>query len=531
MADISTPSAATMSTIDAGSEPVAEKPRKTKPEKPDEQKYKESLAKAEEEYAAAQEKFNAIKAKIDLAQPLTKDSPAGKKQQELRAELQAIRQQQSGFKSSRTSTQEKIAALDAQLKSRMAEQKTARSRIPYKSVEEIDREIQRLEKQVDAGTMKLVDEKKALAEISSMRKQRKGFAGFDEAEKGIADVKAQISELRKGLDNPEATVLSHKYDKINQELASIKSDQDQAYKSLNSLRDERNKLHADQQEKYSAVKDIKDKYYKASRAHREHEREQARIRQEKYRAEMDAKQKERRKEAARQKLEEASQPAYMDEILTAEGLIRYFDPSTTQEEKTLRGPSGFAAEAQRSVEAAEFKGTKVLKKDEREDTYFMGTGGKKGKKGKKGGAAGAPAPGTPTEGGKFNLTMGIIEELAKVNIEPPMNQSDVSAVLEKLKAKRDNWKSEQDKKTKENIERAQREIDRLEAEATAPASTASTGNRRTHDTAKKPAAVNRAVNGTASAKTEQAQEKDAEADVAEELKQASIEDKADEQAS
>lgn len=391
---------------------------------------------------------SAIKAKIDLAQPLTKDSPAGKKQQELRAELQAIRQQQSGFKSSKTSTQEKIAALDAQLKSRMAEQKTARSRVPYKSAEEIDREIQRLERQVDTGAMKLVDEKKALAEISNLRKMRKGFAGFDEAEKGIADVKAQISELRKGLDNPEATALSQKYDQIAQELASIKSDQDQAYKNLNSLRDERNKLHAEQQEKYSAVKDIKDRYHKAKRAHREYEREQARIRQEKYRADMEAKQKERRKEAARQKLEEASQPAYLDEILTAEGLIRYFDPSTSEAEKTLRGPSGFAAEAQRTVEAADFKGTKVLRKDEREDTYFMGTGGKKGKKGKKGGASGSPAPGTPTEG-KFNLSMGIIEELAKVNIGTPMNQSDVPTVVEKLKAKRDHWKSEQEKKTKD----------------------------------------------------------------------------------
>lgn len=428
----------------------------------------------------------------------------------------------------------------------MAEQKTARSRVPYKSVEEIDREIQRLEKQVDAGTMKLVDEKKALAEISSMRKQRKGFAGFDEARKGIDDVRAQISELRKSLDNPEATALSQKFDTISQELAGIKSDQDQAYKNLNSLRDERNKLHADQQEKYSAVKDIKDKYYKANRAHRDYEREQARIRQERYKAEMEAKQKERRKQAARQKLEEASQPAYMDEILTAEGLIRYFDPSTNEAEKTLRAPSGFAAEAQRTVEAADFKGTKVLKKDEREDNYFLGTGGKKGRKGKKGGAAGSPAPGTPTEG-KFNLSIGIIEELAKVNIEPPMNQSNVAAVVDKLKAKRDNWKSEQDKKTKEvssfvclcrshavligrlqNIERAQKEIDRLEAEASMPASTASTENRRAHETARKPATVEQSVNGTASAKAEQALEKDAEADVAEDLKKASIEDRADE---
>ncbi|KAL9596743.1 MAG: hypothetical protein Q9179_004505 [Wetmoreana sp. 5 TL-2023] len=527
MADLATPSAATMSTIDAGSEPVGVKSHKSKPEKPDEQQYRESLAKAEKEYAAAQEKFNAIKAKIDLAQPLSKDSPAGKKQQELRNELQAIRQQQSGFKSSRSSTQEKIAGLDAQLKSRMAEQKAARSRVPYKSVEEVDREIQRLEKQVDTGTMKLVDEKKALAEISNLRKQRKGFAGFEEAQRGIDDVKAQISELRKSLENPEATALSQKYDKIAQEMASIKSEQDQAYKNLNTLRDERNKLYADQQEKYASVKDIKDKYYKASRAHREYEREQARIRQERYKAELEAKQKERRKEAARQKLEEASQPAYMDEILTANGLIRYFDPTSGEAEKALRGPSAFAAEAQRTVEASDFKGTKVMKKDEREDNYFMGTGGKKGKKGKKGGAAGSPAPGTPTEA-KFNLSMGIIEELAKVNVEPPMNQSDVSAVVEKLKAKRDHWKSEQEKKTKENIDRAQKEIDRLEAEATAPSSTTSTSNIRTHETAKKPATAHQSVNGTASAKAEQAQEKDVEADVAEEFQKASLEDKAEE---
>ncbi|KAL8648616.1 MAG: hypothetical protein Q9226_005916 [Calogaya cf. arnoldii] len=525
MADIATPSAATMSTIDAGSEPAPDKASKTRPERPDEQQYKENLAKAEKDYAAAQEKFNAIKAKIDLAQPLTKDSPAGRRQQELRNELQAIRQQQSGFKSSRTGTQEKIAALDAQVKSRMAEQKTARSRVPYKNVGEIDSEIKRLESQVDTGTMKLVDEKKALAEISSLRKQRKGFAGFDEAQKAIDDVKAQISELRKSLDNPEATALSQKYDKINRELTSIKSDQDQAYKSLNSLRDERNKLHSEQQEKYSSVKEIKDKYYKASRAHREYEREQNRIRQEKYKSEIEAKQKERRKEAARQKLEEASQPAYMDEILTAGGLIRYFDPTSTEAAKELRGPSGFAAEAQRKVETSDFKGTKITKKDDQEENYFMGTGGKKGKKGRKGGAAGSPAPGTPAEG-KFNLSIGIIEELAKVNIEPPMNQSDVPAVVEKLKAKRDHWKSEQDKKTKENIDRAQKEIDRLEAEAAAPSSsTASTGNRRTHETAKKPATVNQSVNGTASAKAEQAQEKDGEADVAEDLQKASIEDK------
>ena len=54
MADVATPSAATMS-MDAGAEP-SPKAQKARPDKPDEQQYKENLAKAEKEHAAAQEK-------------------------------------------------------------------------------------------------------------------------------------------------------------------------------------------------------------------------------------------------------------------------------------------------------------------------------------------------------------------------------------------------------------------------------------------------------------------------------------------
>lgn len=55
MADLATPSAASISTIDAGAEP-SPKAQKSKPEKPDEQAYQESLTKAEKEHKAAQEK-------------------------------------------------------------------------------------------------------------------------------------------------------------------------------------------------------------------------------------------------------------------------------------------------------------------------------------------------------------------------------------------------------------------------------------------------------------------------------------------
>ncbi|MBE7182652.1 MAG: hypothetical protein INR71_15845, partial [Terriglobus roseus] len=149
-------------------------------------------------------------------------------------------------------------------------------------------------------------------------------------------------------------------------------------------------------------------------------------------------------------LDEASAPAYGDEINTAEGLIRYFDPSSSTA-KEATGPSKFAATAQRTVDDSGFKGMKMVssKKKDDDEAYFIGGGGKK--KGRKGGKSEspAPAPATPTEGSKLNLSIGIFEELSKVGVDAPSSQSDVPAVIEKLKEKLAHWKADQDKKTKE----------------------------------------------------------------------------------
>lgn len=375
-----------------------------------------------------------------------------KRRQELIAELSAIRQKQQGFKASRSSTQEKINALDATLKARIAEQNTSRTRMPFKNVDEIDREIARLEKQVDSGSMRLVDEKKALADISSMRKQRKNFAGLDEVQKVINDLKAQIASLKKSMDSPESRALSDKYSAIQKELDEIKAQQDGVFKNLNALKDERTKLHTEQQQKYTAIREIKDNYYKARKAYKVYEDEAWKIRRERQRAEREAFEREKKKKIADKKLEEASMPAYTDEILTAQGLIRHFNPSYDfaslgLEDKKDQGPN-FRAEVGRTIDDSNMKGVKIVKKEDREDDYFVGTGGKKGKKGKKGSNTASPAPGTPTES-KINISAGIIEDFAKVKIDPPMNQSDVPGIIEKLAGKITEWKKNQATKTEE----------------------------------------------------------------------------------
>lgn len=349
--------------------------------------------------------------------------------------------------------QEKLNALESNLKARVAEQNNSRNKIAFKNVEEIDKEIARLEKDVDSGKMRLVDEKKALSDISNLRKQRKNFAGLDDGQKGIDALKKQIADLKKTMDNPEARALSEKYNEITKELDAIKGEQDSAFKALNSLRDERTKLQKDQQAKFQAIREIKDTYYKARKAYKEYEDEAWKIRRERQKAEREAFERERKKKIADKKLEEASQPAYTDEILTAQGLIRHFDPSYDfaslgLDDATKKTTGGtFRAEVGRTVDDSNIKGVRVVKKDEREEDYFIGTGGKKGKKGKKSTNA-SPAPGTPTEG-KFNLSFGVIEDFAKVKVDQPMSQGDVPAVIEKLAAKITEWKKNQASKTQE----------------------------------------------------------------------------------
>ncbi|KAF2495190.1 hypothetical protein BU16DRAFT_461503 [Lophium mytilinum] len=512
MADVATPSAATLATSDATASTASaekSKPQFVKPEKPDEEKFHKEEPKAKKEHAAAQEKFNAARAKQDLARPNNRDSPNAKRQQELKSELKKIGELQRGSKSGRNAIFEKMKKLDEQIKSRQNELKTAKGRINFRTVDDVDREIDRLQKQVDTGTMKLVDEKKALSEISSLHKARKNFATFDQMQKAIDELRGQHSEQKKLLDDPEQKALSDKYTVLQKELDGLKAEEDDAHKNSRSLKDEMHKAHAEMQEKWVALKEIRDNYHSQKKAFSDYDYQARMARREKHKQEQKEWEANKRKEVAAQKLEEASAPAYQDDIITAEGLIRYFDPSAVAA-KEESAPSQFTAAAQRTVDAAGLKGTKLVKKDEEE--YFMGTGGKKGKKGKK---TSAPKPAAE---GKFNLSIGVIEQLSKIGVDAPSSQAGVPAVVEKLKEKLDFWKKDQDRKTKENVAKAQKEIDRLEAAE----DQAEHGSK---DTARKPAQKNQAVNGGhVSATAELEQEKDAVADAAEDLKVASLED-------
>ncbi|KAI2469344.1 hypothetical protein F4781DRAFT_394450 [Annulohypoxylon bovei var. microspora] len=446
---------------------------KKRPEKPDVDLFNEQLAKAEKEYQESFAKYNAVKQKVELAVPSkNKDtqSPTQKRRQELISQANEIRNKQGAGKNARNSKMDQIKRLDEQVRSRITEQKNARGKVAFKSVEDVDREIEHLDKQVNGGLMKLVDEKKALAEISNLRKQRKNFAQFDTSQKGIDELKAKIKEIKDSMEDPEARALSEQYTKIQTELDSIKAEQDEVFKNLNALRDERSKFQAEQQEKFQAVRKIKDEYYGAKKVYAEYEREARQRVRERQKAERDRIEKERKKERAQKMLQEASDLAYFEEIRRANSLLHFFDPSIISTEKApLLADSGLGAQASRKVDDAGLKGMRLLRKEDREEDYLPAV--KKGKKGKKSSAAEKPAD---KQG--FNCPPSVIDDCGFMGIDPPMAASDVPAAIEKVKAKLEHWKSDQQAQTQRNIDKAKKEIEKIEAEEAAEVSGTATPN-------------------------------------------------------
>ncbi|CAK7245703.1 MAG: multicopy suppressor of BFA (Brefeldin A) [Sporothrix thermara] len=438
--------------------PAADATPATRPQKPDEDAYQKALAAAEKEHKDVMTRFNAVKAKIEIAQP-KKDgppSPVQKRRQELIAQLNEIRQKQAGSKTSRTSKLDQIKRLDEQLRSRIAEQKAARGKVPFKSVEDLDSQINRLESQVNGGMMKLVDEKKALAEISNLKKVRKNFSAFDVQEKQISELRASIKQIKDSMDDPEAKALSEKYNGLQAELDAIKAEQDGVYKNLSSLRDERSKLHNEQREKFDAIRKLKDEYYGAKKAFAAYEREARNKAWERKQAERERFERERKKERAQRMLTEASDPAYLDEIRRARSLLHFFDPTSTPAPAAAADASNssLAAKAARTVDDAGIKGQRLVRKEDREDEYLPATkksGGKKGGK-KETGAKG------------YNVPPAVIEDCASMGLNPPASAADVPEVIEKIKAKLAHWEADQDAQTQRNIEKAKKEIEKIEKE-------------------------------------------------------------------
>lgn len=108
--------------------------------------------------------------------------------------------------------------------------------------------------------MKLVDEKKALAEISTLRRSRRQLEATGSADDAIAADRTRIDELRKVLDDPENKKLNDRFAELQKEMDGLRDEGNKAYEQRNQLFDERTALSASLDELYGKKRESSQKH-------------------------------------------------------------------------------------------------------------------------------------------------------------------------------------------------------------------------------------------------------------------------------
>lgn len=342
--------------------------------------------------------------------------------------------------------------------------------------------LRNLERQVESGSMKLADEKRALQEISTQKRNRRTVEAFQADQDTIEADRRTIDELRKQLDDPESKAVSERYDTIKAELDELKKEEDEAYAGRSKLFEERDHLQADLNTLYNQKRESAQNFRDNNDRYWNKVNEERARRAERLRAQRAAEEAQKRKENAERLREEAEIPAFQAQIEDCQTLIDNFSGKSSGVVTLKTGPLSPKADVAgvprleiRQVEAAADAGlVPRKKKGEEEVMYFAGGKGKgKGKKSSTKTANGSAdasdptSPASPTST-QLNVPLAILSALMSLSIPPPVSNIDVPRVIEDLKTKKSWFEANQARVTAENIAKAEAEIKRF-ASKDAPA--------------------------------------------------------------
>lgn len=123
--------------------------------------------------------------------------------------------------------------------------------------------IRTLEKQVESGSLTIAAEKRALNEITVLKRSRKNVESFGDVQTSIDADKARADALSTQLDDPQLKAVGERFDAIKIELGAIQAEGDVLYAQRNALFEQRRELSAKLDDVWSRKKESSSKYKEA----------------------------------------------------------------------------------------------------------------------------------------------------------------------------------------------------------------------------------------------------------------------------
>ncbi|RLV85699.1 Nuclear segregation protein BFR1 [Meyerozyma sp. JA9] len=417
--------------------------------RPDDSAFNKEIEELKNEIKKLDLSANEVSAQL---QKVVTEPALAERRKELQGQLRELISKQNAIKGERNAIMDQIKAVDAQIKRKLSEIQTQTSKHNFKSVGEIDKRIAHLDSLVEAGDLKLAEEKRYVMEMSQLRKVRKDFGAVEKTQESIDADKAKVAELKKKLGQVQNREIQAQFEKIQAELDELNKKNQGVSEKRNELFKKRTQIRKSKDEKYDRIRKLNaDKSAEFAKFKQEMEEEKKK-RAEEARQHLQEEKRRKRKENAEKQLADASVPAFTAEISAIHNLLSYFDPSYVkpQPKAQVAGPKSEPVGTPTTIRKVEMPADLVVVKKEQEE-FFAGSKGKKSK-------------GKKAKSKNFTVDPEVIVSLGDLAIPLPTKSEDVPETIATLKETLTALEGKQEEQTKINIERAKERIAKLEAE-------------------------------------------------------------------
>ncbi|OMJ21085.1 hypothetical protein AYI69_g5969 [Smittium culicis] len=437
--------------------------------KPDANKHKENIAKIDAQIEALRKKQDELNSKINSS----KNNENGTSSRSAMIErLKEIRNEQAEIKKTRKPIFDRQEECKSAISKLSAEIKAAQSKQKFNKISDINNQIKKYETQIESGSLRLIDEKKLLNEISTLRRSIKAVEAIEAQQKQIDSHKAELDTISQQLSGTNSAALSNEYNELQAKLDTLKAKHSDERAAIDSLYTERNsfkeKIDALYDQKRAAITQFRTK----TNEFYEFQQEDRKLKAESEKAARAKDARDKMLAIAQEQRELAELPAYQDEINNCNTLIAYLQSSFS-----IKGPestlsNGDAADKTTSATPA-LGETKIRAPDtssnipeglkpiaRKDEEYFTAQPKKKNQK-KKAATPNVPSAATKT-GVKLPLTM--LERFSELGLIPPARINQVTDSIKIINELKEEFIKNQDKATAENRERAEAKIARLMSE-------------------------------------------------------------------
>jgi uncharacterized coiled-coil DUF342 family protein len=314
------------------------------------------------------------------------------------------------------------------------DRKTTRSSVKFSTVEEINKEIARMEKLQETTSMSLSDEKKLIKEMDALKASKSKIKDLKSTEDDLDDVKRKrklISESI-GAKDKEIDAVSVEIDAGQVRIKAMSEKETDKRGTLDALFKQRDQFKKDIAAVLKEKDALRDGFREMNNAWWNNSRAVKAQQQMKYEAEKTARMEEKAAYIKEQEEEEAKKIPYEEEQLLCDYLADYLERTYIKSEDGGSKEVSAKKDDVIAVKDDPFAGMATLKKKGDEEFFGKGKGKKKRQR----------APKKAASAGPFTLNVDSFEQFGSVGLYPPTSLGEVEKSIKDLRDKKE-WYKEQ----------------------------------------------------------------------------------------